>query len=71
MLDMILFVLLPFGMFVLGWFLGAKEKKRDDHGILLIGNDVNGEPHWTMDLHLTSEEIAKRKHLQLRVIERN
>lgn len=71
MLDMIMWVLLPFAMFVIGWFLGVKEKKRDDHGILITGNDENGDPHWTLDVHLPPEEIAKRKRIQLRVMERN
>lgn len=70
MTEMVMWVMLPFVMFILGWFLGAKEKKKNDHGILITGDDVNGDPHWTLDLHLTPEEVDKKKHIQLRVIPR-
>lgn len=71
MLDMVLWVLLPFATFVLGWFLGFRERKNHDKGILLVGNDENGEPHWTLDVHLPLEEVTRQKHIQLRVMERN
>lgn len=71
MLDMVLWVLLPFAMFMIGWFLGVRERKAYDQGILLVGDDVNGKPYWTLDIHLPLEEVAKKKHIQLRVMERN
>lgn len=71
MLEMAVWVLLPFVTFIIGWFLGVKERKAYDQGILLVGDDVNGEPYWTLDMHLPLEEVEKKKHIQLRVMGRN
>lgn len=65
---MVIWVLLPFATFIIGWFLGVKERKAYDQGILLVGEDENGTPHCILDMHLPLEELEKRKCIQLRVM---